>query len=238
MKNAIKWTFFIILIGIFAIDVAGLWKYKIKGLKNDTVAKATVQTEEQADVAPEEEIEIEYNEITSTTFSDGEKMFITNIVTEDEENYKVQGLKYKQYEVTKEEYNNLKEGKSTINIFGIEYSKDSTSAGNIILKSSDENAKSYYIKHDTKNKKYILMSSTTDYTVYESEEEYYEITVSGDLEFEIIKNGKTTESTVKEVAQSYNDIEIPEDTSKINSSEFLFNKKGVCTKITETRLVN
>lgn len=39
MKKAIKWIFFAIIIVIFAIDVAGFWKYKLKKSNNSTVAQ-------------------------------------------------------------------------------------------------------------------------------------------------------------------------------------------------------
>ena len=41
MKKALKWIFFVILIVIFAIDVAGFWKYKLKKSNNTQTQVAT-----------------------------------------------------------------------------------------------------------------------------------------------------------------------------------------------------
>ena len=184
------------------------------------------------------DIEINYEELTSKDFSNGEKLFITNINTDENEEgkYTVKGLIYEEYEFSKEEYNNIKSGKSTTEIFGKEYSKNKLQSSNLTLKSSDNEAGSFYIKYDSTTKKYILKESTTDYTVYKSTEKYVQTSVDGDLDFVIEKNGKKNQSTIAEEEESYKNVEIPTDDIKINLCELTFNKKGTCTKITKTEL--
>ena len=78
MKKALKWIFFVILIVIFAIDVAGFWKYKLKK-SNNTQTQVATSAEGESDATPEEtnqEENIEYTELTSKKFSNGEKLFI------------------------------------------------------------------------------------------------------------------------------------------------------------------
>lgn len=236
MKKAIKWIFFAIIIVIFAIDVAGFWKYKLKKSNNSTVAQ--VETEEQTpDKGPDNSItnnEIEYVELSTKNFVTGERLFITDITEENNGTYAAKGLVYDEYQITKDEYDKLKAGTSTIEIFGIEYSKDKITSNNLKLKSTDEKAENLYIKYDSKTKKYILKDSKTDYSVYKATEKYVQTTVDGSVEFDIVKNGKTTKKTVKAVASSYNKVSIPKDTIKINLSAITFNKKGICSKITET----
>ena len=88
MKKAIKWIFFAIIIVIFAIDVAGFWKYKLKKSNNSTVAQ--VESEEQTpDKGPDNSTtnnEVEYVELSTKNFVTGERLFITDIT---EENRKV-----------------------------------------------------------------------------------------------------------------------------------------------------
>lgn len=236
MKKAIKWIFIIICVAILAIDFAGFWKYKLKGTKYEIATTAAPQE----DAATEEivEPEIEYTQLNSKNFSNGEKLFITNINLDENDNtkYIVQGCIYEEYEITKKEYDNIKSGKSTIKIFNSEYSKDKIQSNNLKLKSSDNEAESLYIKYDSKTKKYILKESTTDYIVYKQTEKYVQTSIDGNVGFVIEKNGKKNQSTVKKEAESHNNIEIPEDTIKINLSSLTFDKKGKCTKITKTEI--
>ncbi|MBO5349514.1 MAG: hypothetical protein J6A89_06840 [Clostridia bacterium] len=227
MKNAIKWIFIAICVVILAIDFIGFWKYKLKGSTNET----PTSTQPVQDAAPE----ISYEELTSENFENGEKIFITNIkLNENEENkYIVKGRIYEEYEITKEEYNNIKSGESTIEIFGTEYSKDKIQSNNLKLKTSNEEAENFYIKYDSKTKKYLLKQSSTNYTVYKETEKYVQTTVDGDLDFIIQKNGKKNQSTIEEQAESYENIEIPTGVITTNLSELTFNKKGICTKITK-----
>ena len=165
MKKAIKWIFFAIIIVIFAIDVAGFWKYKLKKSNNSTVAQ--VESEEQTpDKGPDNSTtnnEVEYVELSTKNFVTGERLFITDITEENNGTYAVKGLVYDEYQITKDEYDKLKAGTSTTEIFGIEYSKDKITSNNLKLKSTDEKAENLYIKYDSKTKKYILKDSKTDY---------------------------------------------------------------------------
>lgn len=235
-KTVVKWIFIIICVVILIIDFVGFWKYKLKGTKYQIATSADTAN----DTAIEEntEPEINYEELTNKDFSDGEKLFITNINKDEneEDKYIIKGLIYEKYEFSKEEYNNIKSGKNTTEIFGKKYSKDKMNSNNLTLKSSDSDAENFYIKYDAKTKKYILKESTTDYTVYKSTEKYVQTTVDNDLDFVIEKNGKKNESTIEKQEESYKNIKIPTDTIKIDLCELTFNKKGVCTKITKTEL--
>ena len=237
MKKALKWIFFVILIVIFAIDIAGFWKYKLKKSNN---TQTQVATSAEGDATPEEtnqEENIEYTELTSKKFSNGEKLFIKDISKESDGVYEIKGLIYEECRITSEEYKNLKSGKSTIEILGVEYSKDKIESNNIKLKSSDEKAKKLYIKYDSKTKKYIVKDSTKNNSLYKPSENYVKVSVSESLEFDVVQNGKTNKQTVKSAVSTHSNISNPkEDEESINLSTLTFNKKGVCTKITETSI--
>lgn len=236
MKKVLKWIFIIVLVIIFAIDVWGLYKYKLKGT-NYNLASTNNNNSVEEDSYTEEksqEQKIEYTELKSTTMKSGEKLFITNIDSEEgTENYTIKGIIYEEYSITKEEYNNLKSGKSSIEIFGNEYKKDKIESNNLKLKSTNEDADIFYIKYDSTSKKYILKDSKTDYTVYKPTENYVSLSVSGDLAFNVEKNGKTNKHTIAKVASTYQNVELPKDNIKINLCTLTFNKKGICTKIVE-----
>lgn len=239
MKKALKWIFFVILIVIFAIDVAGFWKYKLKK-SNNTQTQVATSAEGESDATPEETNQkknIEYTELTSKKFSNGEKLFIKNISEESDGVYEIKGLIYEECRITSEEYKNLKSGKSTIEILGVEYSKDKIESNNIKLKSSDEKAKKLYIKYDSKTKKYIVKDSTKNNSLYKPSENYVKVSVSESLEFDVVQNGKTNKQTVKSAVSTHSNISNPkEDEESINLSTLTFNKKGVCTKITEASI--
>ena len=234
-KTVIKWILITLCIIVFAIDMAGFWNYKLKGT-NYKVSTSTEPVNEQ--IQENIEQEINYEELTSQDFSNNERLFITDInPDENQENkYIIKGLIYEEYEFSKEEYNAINSQGSTVQIFDKEYSKDKIQSNNLILKSSDSDAGSFYIKYDTNTKKYILVESTTDYTVYKSTEKYVQTTVDGDLDFIIQKNGKSTQSTVESEEEYYKNIQIPTDTIQINLCELTFNKNDICTKITITEL--
>ena len=184
-----------------------------------------------------QEENIEYTELTSKKFSNGEKLFIKDISEESDGVYEIKGLIYEECRITSEEYKNLKSGKSTIEILGVEYSKDKIESNNIKLKSSDEKAKKLYIKYDSKTKKYIVKDSTTNNSLYKPSENYVKVSVSESLEFDVVRNGKTDKQTVKSVVSTHSNISDPKgDEGSINLSTLTFNKKGVCTKITETSI--
>lgn len=212
-------------------------KIQIKKSTSSVSAPITQnQSDDSSKDSNEEKESITYKEATSKNFSKGEKLFIKNIEQNSEKEYIIQGIIYKEYEVKKEEYDKVKSGKLSINILGIEYSKDKMQSNNLKLKSTDENAEDLYIKYNSKTQKYIVIDSTTDYTIYQTEKEYVQITVSGSSQFIIEKNGKSTKKTVKDVKDLYKDIKEQDETLKINLATLIFNKKGVCTSISEKEL--
>ena len=105
-KVVVRWIFIIICVVILVIDLVGFWKYKLKGTKYQVATSADTAN----DTAIEEntEPEIDYEELTNKDFSDGEKLFITNINKDEneEDKYIIKGLIYEKYEFSKEEYNN------------------------------------------------------------------------------------------------------------------------------------
>lgn len=227
MKKVFKWIFIIVVVVILAIDIAGFWKYKLK-TNNSNVAT----TAEPIQALEEQNNDIEYIELTSNDFKNGEKLFITDITSEEEGKYTVKGIIYEEYTVTKEEYNKIKKG-TAVNIFDIEYTKDQIQSNNLKLKSTNENAYDLYITYSSKYKKYIVKDRTTDYSVYKSTDKYVKLVVDDDLDFVEEKNGKTNKTTVKDVEESHKNLSEPENTIKVNISTLTFNKKGICTKITE-----
>lgn len=231
-KTVIKWILIVICVIILVIDFWGFWKYKLSGTKYPTANNA----EDSADVAPEEQVPtINYEELASTDFSNGEKIFITDIEKdEDESKYIIKGLIYEEYEFTKEEYDNVKAGKETIEIFGKKYSKDKISSNNLILKSSDADAEKFYIKYDTKTKKYLLKESAKNNTIYKTTEKYVKTTVNKNLDFVIEKNGKKNTSKIEKQEEFYKNIEVPKDSIKVDLCGLTFDKKGTCIKITKT----
>jgi hypothetical protein len=236
MKKVIKWIFIVIFVAIFAIDMYGFWKYKLsqKSYSSTSITTNNEDVGSQEDVEVSEEEQIEYAELTSANFSNGEKLFITNIVDSDEEGKSiVQGLIYEEYEITKNEYDNIKNGKSSIEIFNIEYTKDKIQSNNLKLKSSDENAESLYIKYDSTTKKYVVKDSTTNYSVYKPTENYVQATVSENLQFIVEKNKTLQTQTVKDVMQDHIKLTPPVDEVKINYSTIEFSKNGEISKITE-----
>ena len=75
MKNFIKWTIIVILVAIFAIDVAGLWKFKLNG------TKYVLNTESDAgeDSFSEPQEKIEYTKLTVADLKNNERFVIKNI---------------------------------------------------------------------------------------------------------------------------------------------------------------
>lgn len=229
MKKVFRWIFIVIVFVIFAIDIAGFWKYKLKKNTNQVAVEPTISQE------PENQdtyAGIEFVDLVSSDFKNNEKLFITNIEKDESEQYIIKGIIYEEYTVTKEEYNKIKNG-TAVKIYGIEYTKDTIKSNNLNLKSTDENAYDLYITYDSKSKKYVVKDKTTDYSVYKSAEKYVKLTVDEEFTFIEEKNGKTIETTVKDVEESHKNLVTEENSIKMNISTLSFNKKGVCTKITE-----
>lgn len=229
MKKVCRWIFIIIVVAIFAIDIAGLWKYKLK--KNNTEVAVNAETTGEPEIQDPYE-GIEFTELTSSDFKNSEKLFITNIESEENGKYTIKGIVYEEYTVSKDEYNKIKNG-TAVKILDIEYKKDTIKSNNVNLKSTDENAYDLYITYDSKSKKYVIKDKTTDYSVYKSTEKYVKLTVDEDFTFIEEKNGKSSETTVKDVEETHKNLVKPENTLKINISTLTFDKKGVCTKISE-----
>ncbi len=232
MKRIIKVIVLLVIFVFLVIDFIGLWKYKLSGKKYE------VATNTESDVAVEEAPQgpkIEYTDLSSTTISNDEVVFIKNIEDEDQNGkYVVQGLVFAPYEVSKDDYNSLRAGKS-VEILGKKYAKSQIKSNNLILKSSDSNAKEYYINYDTKNKKYILKEKKTDYTVYKTTEQYVKASITKGTTFSVVKNGKTENKKIQDVIDIHKNLEEPQgETGAINTCVFTFNKNGDCSKIVET----
>ena len=229
MKKVLKIIIIIVVVALLAIDFYGLWKYKLSG-------KPYVLEADSGDDSASEETqqeEIQYEEITSTTLKNGNVLFIKNI-EQNNENCTVKGVIYEPYEISKDDYNELKSGES-VEILGTTYKKNKIKSNNMTLKSTDSSAKDYYINYDTSSQKYILKESKTDYTIYKLVDKNVKIDVAKGTVFATVKNGKTTTSKVEAVADTHSNIEAPEgETASINTCELTFNKNGTCTKITET----
>lgn len=234
MKKVIKWIFIIAIVAVLAIDIYGIWKYKINGTEYASTEPEEPVPEEEI-VVPEEP-PIEYAELSNEDFWQNQKLFITDIEIAPGQNlYEIKGLIYEEYTIDVEEYTNLKNSGGTIELFGKMYTMDKIQSYNLMLKSAedDSDAESFYIKYDYTNKKYVLKDATTDYTVYKASEKYVATTVNASLPFIVQKNNKTEKLTVEEVAESHTNIPVPEEQVKINYSTLEFSRNGEITKITE-----
>lgn len=232
MKKVIRWIFIIVVLIIFAIDIAGFWKYKLKKNTNQVAAVPEISQE------PENKdpyAGIEFVDLKSSDFKNKEKLFITNIEKDENEKYIIKGIIYEQYTVTKEEYNKIKNGTS-VKIFGSEYKKDTIKLNNLNLKSADENSYDLYITYDAKSNKYVVKDKTTDYNIYKTTNKYVKLLVDEDFVFVEEKNGRSNESTVKEVEETHKNLIVEENSIKVNISTLTFDKKGICTKITELHM--
>lgn len=235
MKNIVKWVFIVVAVIVFAIDIAGFWKYKLNG------TKYVISTGSSDDVGSPEivEPEILYTNLTSSDLENGEKLFITDIDAEEDGTYTIKGLIYDEVEITKDEYNTLKNGKDSVTILEKEYEKDKIKSSNIILKEvtdvesdeEDDESNEIYVKYDSTSKKYLVRDSSTDYIVYNPTEKYVKYNVKGTLPVTIVKNSKSTKKTIEDIESEYKEIELPSDTVKIDLASFTFDKKGVCTSI-------
>lgn len=231
MKKGLKIFIIIVMAIILAIDFVGLWKYKLSGKKYELQTASDDVASEVPDAGAEESIK--YEELTNTTLSSIEKLFIKNVEKNEDGTYAVKGLIVKIVEVSKEDYTSLKSGEE-VEILGVTYSKKQIKSNNIILKSEDESAKDYYVKYDTASKKYVLKDTNNDASVYEKTDKYVSVNVDADLSFVTDKNGKSTNSTMDEVVESHKDLAEPEEaTSEINVCAITFDKGGEPTKITE-----
>ena len=233
MKKGLKIVIIIVMAVILAIDFIGLWKYKLNGKKYELQTASDDVAAEEHDIGNGTEESIEYEDLTSTTLTSLDKLFIKNIEKNEDGTYAIKGLVVRLVEISNDSYTSLKSGKE-VEILGATYTKKQIKSNNLILKSEDENAKDYYIKYDTISKKYVLKDATNDASVYEKTDKYVSINVDADFSFITDKNGKTTKSTIEKVVESHKDVAEPEEaTSKINVCVLTFDKSGKCTKLTE-----
>lgn len=234
MKKAIKWIFIIAAVGIFAIDMAGFWKYKLNGTKYELSASSDGDDGADVESVETDEPKIEYEDLKGISLKKGERIFITDIDIEKDETYTIKGLIYEEVEITKDDYTKLKSGKNTVTILGKEYMKDKIKSNNIILKeptgTEDANTNSLYVKYDSTSKRYLVMDSETDSIVYNKTQRYVKYNTEGTLS--VVTTTKKTKKTIKDIEPEYKGVEIPTDTKDIKLATLTFNKQGKCTSIT------
>lgn len=238
MKKFFKILIIIVIFALLVVDFYGLWKYKLSGTTYELASSDDVGPDDVADGddgdSEDSQDNTNYTELTSASMKNGEKLFIKNIEQLEDKKYEIKGLLYKPYEVSKDDYNALRNGKA-VNILGAEYKKDKIQSNNLILKSSDDNAKDYYVKYDTTSKKYVLKDSKTDYEIYTKTEKYVKISVDKGTDFNTEKNGKTEKSKIENVVEKHKNTEEHEEKDeKVSLCTLTFDKKGNCTKIVET----
>ena len=226
MKKVFRIIIILIVVAILAIDFYGLWKYKLKG------KQYVLETgeDDSADTYVEED---NLEELTSEKIEDDEVLFIKNIEQTDD-GYKITGLTYVPYEIEKEDYTSLRNGK-TVEILGETYKKYQIRSNNLVIKSAETGNASYYINYNTTSKKYILKDNETDDIVYKATGKEYKLVVAEGTRFVTVKNGKNSNEKIEDVVDSHKDKTAPDgETSEISTCEITFNEDGKCTKITET----
>ena len=226
MKKVFKIIIILIVVAVLAIDFYGLWKYKLKG------KQYVLETgeEDSADTYTEED---NLEELTSETLEEDEVFFIKNIEQTDE-GYKLTGSTYVPYEIEKEDYTSLRNGK-TVEILGETYKKHQIRSNNLVIKSAETGNTSYYINYNITSKKYILKDNETDDIVYKATGKEYKLVVAKGTRFVTVKNGKNSNEKIEDVVDSHKDKTAPDgETSEISTCEITFNEDGKCTKITET----
>lgn len=227
MKKVLKVIIILIVVAILAIDFYGLWKYKLSG------KQYVLETggDDSADTYTEEDDATE--ELTADSLSDDEVFFIKNIEKTDD-GYKVTGSTYLPYEIEKEDYTSLRNGK-TVEILGETYKKYQIRSNNLVIKSTETGNANYYINYNVTTKKYILKDNETDDAVYKATGKTYKFVVAEGTTFVTVKNGSNSNKKIEDVADSHNNVSEPDgETSEISTCTLTFNSNGTCTKITET----
>ena len=240
MKKVIRAILLIVIFVVLAIDIFGVWKYKLNGTEYVSYSPP----DSDAEVLDNTELEnvfddsdIEYEELSSKDFWADEKLFIIDIEEAPEQNeYTIKGLIYEEYAITWQEYNDLKNNDGEIEIFGVVYTKDKVQSNNLMLKSEYDDSESFYIKYNATTQKYIIKDSTTDYCLYKATEKYVTTTISANIPFVVQKNNKSEKLTVADVAETHTKIIPPENQVKINYSTIDFSRQGGIVKITELNL--
>ncbi|MBR2744363.1 MAG: hypothetical protein IKE01_03595 [Clostridia bacterium] len=230
MKKFLKVVIIIIIFALLGIDFWGLWKYKLNG--------TTYELDTSSDDVAMNEISdsdggTEYGELDSSMMKNGERLFIKNIGQSDDGKYEIKGLIYNQYEITKADYNSLRDG-NTVEVLGKKYKKYQIKSNNLVIKSSEEGAQDLYVKYDTEIKKYVVKEAKTDNEIYQSSNKYVKLTVNKGTEFSTEKNGNTQKKKIEDVADSHKDVQSPDGSSdSVNLCSLTFDKNGNCTKIVE-----
>lgn len=236
MKKAIKWIFIIAAVVVFAIDMAGFWKYKLNGSSYELSASSDGDDGTDVGTVETNEPQIEYEDLKGTSLKTGEKLFITDIDIEEDETYTIKGLIYEEVEITKDDYTKLKSGKNTVTILGKEYMKDKIKSNNIILKeptdTEDTKSNSLYVKYDSTSKRYLVMNSETDTVLYNQTQRYVKYNTEGTLSVATTGKTKNVKKTISDIESEYKGVEIPTDTKDIKLATLTFNKQGKCTSIT------
>lgn len=230
MKKVLKWIIIVVVLIILGIDFYGLWKYKLNGkqyvLETGGDDAASEEVSDSADVGDE------YEELTKSSMSEGDVLFISNIEKADK-TYTVKGIMYEPYEVAKDDYTSLRNGKS-VEILGTTYTKSQIKNNKLYLKSKDSSAASYYVNYDVSSRKYVLEDAKTNSIVYKSKEKKVKLDVASGTTFVIDKNGKLETKKIDSVVDSHKDLTAPDgETSSINVAQIKFSQNGTCTKITE-----
>lgn len=226
MKKVFKIIIILIVVAILAIDFYGLWKYKLSGKQ---YVLETAEDDSTDTYVEEDNLE----ELTSEALEDDEVFFIKNI-EQTNDGYKITGSTYVPYEIEKEDYTSLRNGK-TIEILGETYKKYQIRSNNLVVKSSETGDANYYINYNVTSKKYILKDNETDEIVYKSTGEEYKLVVAEGTRFVTVKDGNNSNEKIEDVVDSHKDISAPEEeTSEISTCEITFDENGTCTKITET----
>lgn len=227
MKKVLKIIIILVIVAILAIDFYGLWKYKLSG------KQYVLETggEDSSDTYVEEEDSTE--ELTSSSLSEDEVFFIKNIEKTDE-GYKIVGSTYTPYEIEKDDYTDLRNGKN-VDILGETYKKYQIRSNNLVVKSTETGNANYYINYNVTSKKYILKDNETDNIVYKATGKNYKLVVAEGTTFVTVKNGSNSNKKIEDVVDSHKDKTAPEkETSEISTCTITFNANGTCTKITET----
>ena len=227
MKKVFKIIIILVVAVILGIDFYGLWKYKLSG--KQYVLETSEGEPEDTYVEEDDNIE----ELTSSSLADDEVLFIKNNEKGDN-GYKVTGSVLEPYEVSKEDYTSLRDGKE-VEILGETYKKSQIRSNNLVVKSTESGKTNYYVNYNVTSKKYVLKDNETDEVVYKSTGKSYKLNVAEGTTFVTVKNGKNINKKIEDVAESYSSKEEPsEATANISTSTITFGTNGNCSKIIET----
>lgn len=226
MKKVFKIIIILVVAVILAIDFYGLWKYKLSG-------KQYVLESESDEGSEDTYVEDSLEDLTEDKLAADSVFFIKSIEKGDN-GYKVTGSVLEPYEVSKEDYTSLRDGKE-VEILGETYKKSQIRSNNLVVKSTESGKTNYYVNYNVTSKKYVLKDNETDEVVYKSTGKSYKLNVAEGTTFVTVKNGKNINKKIEDVAESYSSKEEPsEATANISTSTITFGTNGNCSKIIET----